>query len=77
MLATGKSTKIPAVKSAGATALHSPQTGSGDIVVDGVLALTYATAVQPRPAHALLAPVTEQWAIRGTFVETPGWRRGL
>lgn len=37
--------------------LYNPQTAHGDIVVDGVVASTYAKAVPPSAAHALLAPL--------------------
>jgi Hint module len=37
--------------------LFNPQTIDGDIVVDGVRASTYTTAVAPQLAHALLAPM--------------------
>lgn len=37
--------------------LFNPQTMHGDIVVDGVLASTYTTAVDPDLAHAVLAPL--------------------
>lgn len=36
--------------------LYNPQTKSGDIVVDGILASCYTEAVGPAVAHAMLAP---------------------
>ncbi|PXF47051.1 Warthog protein 8 [Gracilariopsis chorda] len=39
------------------TGLYNPQTVDGDIVVDGIVATTYTTAVQINAAHALLAPL--------------------
>lgn len=39
------------------TGLYNPQTVHGDIVVDGVVATTYTTAVEVNAAHALLAPL--------------------
>jgi Hint module/Copper type II ascorbate-dependent monooxygenase, C-terminal domain len=37
--------------------LYNPQTARGDIVVDGIVASTYTTAVEPRLAHAILTPL--------------------
>lgn len=37
--------------------LYNPQTLHGDIVVDGVLASTYTSAIAPTVAHPLLAPL--------------------
>lgn len=42
---------------AGKWGLYNPQTMQGDIVVDGVIASTYTTAVAPSVAHAVLAPM--------------------
>jgi hypothetical protein len=43
------------------TGLYNPQTLHGDVVVDGVLASTYTTAVEPVFAHALLAVFRGAW----------------
>lgn len=43
--------------------LYNPHTLHGDIVVDGVLTSTYTTAVAPRSAHALLAPLRALYLI--------------
>lgn len=37
--------------------LFNPQTVHGDVVVDGIRASTYTTAVEPHCAHALLSPL--------------------
>jgi len=42
---------------AGDAGLYAPHTGSGGIAIDGWAASTYTTAVAPRLAAALLAPV--------------------
>ena len=47
-------TEVNAVSGSG---LFNPQTLHGDIVVDGVLASTYTTAVERKMAHAMLAPL--------------------
>ena len=48
---------VSEVTSVNGYGLFNPQTLHGDIVVNGVKASTYTTAVQPWFAHALLAPV--------------------
>lgn len=48
--------------------IYAPHTLSGDIVVSGVRASTYTTAVQPAVAHALLAPVRAAFAASGMDV---------
>lgn len=56
-LANGQSSLIDSVKSVKATGLFNPQTLDGDIVVDGIIASTYTTAVEPSLAHSLLCPL--------------------
>lgn len=46
--------KVEAVDDVG---LYNPQTVSGDIVVDGLLATAYTAAIRPPVAHAMLAPL--------------------
>lgn len=41
--------------------LYNPQTIHGDIVVDGIRASTYTTAVLPEVAHAMLHPVRKSY----------------
>ncbi|KAI0559161.1 hypothetical protein FGB62_166g042 [Gracilaria domingensis] len=57
MLADSSLAKVSRVSSIQSTGLFNPQTVQGDIVVNGVLASTYTTAVEPKIAHALLAPL--------------------
>lgn len=45
--------------------LFNPQTVDGSIVVNGVLASTYTTAVKPAVAHALLWPMRRMFCARG------------
>jgi hypothetical protein len=47
------------------TGLYNPQTVHGDVVVDGVRASTYTTAVAPALAHAALAPVRAVFSVLG------------
>lgn len=47
--------------------LYNPHTLTGDIVVDGFLASTYTTAVEPTLAHALLAPFRGAFSALGLF----------
>lgn len=53
----GSSTVVVQVNLKRLRGLYNPQTAHGDIVVDGVLATTFTTAVLPVFAHAALAPV--------------------
>lgn len=56
-LASGVTSPVASVGRVKGTGLYNPQTVSGDIVVDGILASTYTTAVEPALAHAALAPL--------------------
>ena len=56
-VSSGDSTTITSISSVVGTGLYNPQTSHGDIVVDGVLASTYTTAVERKMAHAMLAPL--------------------
>jgi hypothetical protein len=55
-------TSVSVVSSAG---LYNPQTVHGDVVVDGVRASTYTTAVAPGLAHACLAPLRAAYGMLG------------
>jgi Hint module len=69
-LADGSVDTIAAVSTAVLPGLYNPQTLHGDIVVDGVRASTYTTAVEPRFAHAILTPVRAAYSLSG-------WSLGL
>lgn len=56
-LATGEQTPVTSVSRVLMDGLYNPQTEDGRIVVDGVVASTYTTAVHPAFAHAVLAPL--------------------
>lgn len=56
-LASGRTSPVVSVDRVSGHGLYNPQTVSGDIVVDGVVASTYTTAVEPALAHAALAPL--------------------
>lgn len=47
------------------TGLYNPQTTHGDIIVNGIRASTFTTAVAPKAAHALLAPLRALYARLG------------
>jgi hypothetical protein len=67
-LGTGEITAVVAVDTVRAKGLFNPQTLHGEIVVDGVVASTYTTAVAPAAAHALLAPLRAMFrAFRVSF----------
>lgn len=54
--------------------LYNPHTLAGTIVVDGVLASTYTTAVHPTVASGLLAPLRAAW--RAGLSVGGGWLDG-
>jgi uncharacterized protein YjbI with pentapeptide repeats len=56
-LASGAADVVVAVEAAVSAGLYNPQTLQGDVVVDGVRASTYTTAVAPAVAHAASAPL--------------------
>lgn len=57
ILANGKKSAIINIKKVRLQGLYNPHTSSGQIVVDGILASTYTTAVHPATAHALMRPL--------------------
>ncbi|GAB0498217.1 hypothetical protein MMPV_009558 [Pyropia vietnamensis] len=61
-------TAVTAVPVAG---LYNPQTLAGEVVVDGVRASTYTTAIAPRVAAALLAPLRAAWSVVGAAAAPP------
>jgi Hint module len=56
------------------TGLYNPQTLDGSIVVDGVVASAYTTAVHPSFAHSALAPV--RWLYEALPFAAPRWYIG-
>lgn len=56
-LADGRSSLVTATERVRARGYYNPQTLHGDIVVDGIVATTYTTTVEPKYAHALLSPI--------------------
>lgn len=55
-LASGHVSTVTSVSESTAAGLYNPQTAHGDIVVNGIIASTYTTAITPTFAHAALAP---------------------
>lgn len=55
-LADGSKSVVESVQCSTEKGLFNPQTLHGDIVVNGILASTYTSAVTPKYAHALLTP---------------------
>lgn len=49
--------------------LYNPQTIQGDIVVDGIVASTFTTAVEPGLAVAALAPLRSLYSQLGIYIE--------
>jgi Hint module len=64
-LGTGEATKVTAVTCVQSAGIYNPQTLHGDIVVDGIRASTYTTAVEPRLAHAGLGAFRSLYRIFG------------
>lgn len=56
-LADGSASVVTNVHIVSSVGLFNPQTVHGSIVVDGIRASTYTTAVHPQMAHALLTPL--------------------
>lgn len=71
---TTTSAQVVRVDRVRSTGLFNPQTVRGDIVVNGVVASTYTTAVEPAFAHAALAPLRllERLGFAVTSLETGG-----
>ncbi|OSX75398.1 hypothetical protein BU14_0238s0021 [Porphyra umbilicalis] len=63
--ADGSSAPVVAVGVAVAGGLYNPQTVDGSILVDGIVASTYTTAVAPHLAAAALAPMRALYAVGG------------
>jgi Hint module len=64
-LASGEPSVVVAVETVVDLGLYNPQTVHGDVVIDGVLASTYTTAMAPGFAHAAVAPVRAIYALLG------------
>jgi len=64
-LASGADAAVTAVGRSVGVGLYNPQTLHGDVVVDGVRASTYTTAVAPGVAAALLAPLRAAYTLTG------------
>ena len=78
-LANGELSQINSLERVSDIGLFNPQTTQGDIVVDGVRASTYTTAVELKMAHALLAPLRfacDQFGLRTTLFEAGADRIG-
>ena len=57
LLGNGTLSVVHSIKFIDAFGLYNPQTMHGNIVVNGVQASTYTTALHPSAAHALLTPL--------------------
>lgn len=66
-LGNGNTTAIENIRFGRAQGLFNPQTEDGRIVVDGIVASTYTTAVDMNIAHALLAPLRFVSSIRSVL----------
>ena len=64
-LADGARTDVTEVKKVVDVGLYNPQTSHGDIIVNGVRASTYTTAIESNFAHAALSPLRAIFARLG------------
>jgi preprotein translocase subunit YajC len=64
-LASGAHCAVISVSETVDVGLYNPQTLEGNIVVDGVIASTYTTAVTPTVGHAWLAPLRKLYIFFG------------
>jgi Hint module len=64
-LASGARCPVTSVSETVDFGLYNPQTLDGNIVVDGVIASTYTTAVTPTLGHAWLAPLRKLYIFFG------------
>jgi hypothetical protein len=73
-LGDGDVSTVVAVGTTAGAGLFNPQTVNGNIVVDGIMASTYTTAVEPTFAHAVLAPfrLLDNFGFRFTALESGG-----
>jgi hypothetical protein len=56
VLGNGQVDHVVSAQTVHKTGLYNPQTLQGEIVVNGVLASTYTTAIEPELAHVVLLP---------------------
>jgi Hint module len=64
-LASGVRSAVVSVTETVHPGLYNPQTLHGDIVVDGIVASTYTTAVSPILGHASLSPLRALYSALG------------
>lgn len=68
MLGGGSTSTVTGVSRRTERGLFNPKTVDGDIVVNGVLASTFTTALAPAATHALLSPLRHLfWSTRGAW----------
>ncbi|GAB0494385.1 hypothetical protein MMPV_005678 [Pyropia vietnamensis] len=77
IVAEATSSVVTSVSDGTAAGVYNPQTLAGDIVVDGIRASTYTTAVAPAVAAPLLAPVRALYrlGVTGSWLEAGGQGR--
>jgi Hint module len=71
--ASGGEGVVSAVRREMLSGLYNPQTLDGDIVVNGVVASTYTTAVKPAVAHRALGALRMSYRLSGRVDLTFGW----
>lgn len=66
-LENGEHSKVSAINFISMKGLYNPQTTHGDVVVGGILASTYTTAVEEKTAHACISPLRAAYKWLGTY----------
>lgn len=71
-LGGGERSSVVFVGSVFDTGLLNPQTGNGNLIVNGVLSSMYTTAVEPAFAHAIQAPfrLLQRYGLKYTTFES-------
>jgi Hint module len=64
-LASGAFSEVVSISAAVHAGVYNPQTLHGDIIVDGIVASTYTTAVSPVLGHASLSPLRALYSTLG------------
>lgn len=68
----GENTSVTSVTRTAGEGLYNPQTIQGDIIVDGIQASTFTTAVKPDVARMLLKPIEGLYRLGGITERTAG-----
>jgi hypothetical protein len=70
-LASGALSPVVSISEVVHAGVYNPQTLHGDIVIDGIVASTYTTAVSPMVGHASLSPLRALYSALGLTAGLP------